>query len=746
MELGDVLVRDSRYVWRRRAARLERLALVLAPASSAPTGETLALALDGGWACEPVVVSAAHPNAVRLTQLRSGREALVDAGTRGRRQLWVELFANARTSAAQSATRPAPDAADGGGTQDPAGPSGAAAEALLPVAGLLVRGEDVERLLAERGSGGAEDAKSAADSASRMLESRVFEPLDACSCGRNHHPFARDQVYRVKHQDALTQFIAEPDAATSSMLALEAPLERRQKSRPGISWSNDPSCHELLKALDRLGDGLTGTKVVQVLLQSGVFNVSTAVVLANRMLQSGLIVQSNANTLSAQIFVMDTSTKYRRGLDLTELDSIPPIDRPSPMTHSAGEIDQLKKQLNCMKSRHELMFRILCGVCFVMALDSWHASVFTSTLKAGVALTLLLLFVLKNATATLAFNVCDSNGAPQLGGMVTAGFFSDNANLREHPTISVAVRKPAEANTGSKSNEPSELKRDAESLQVATAVPVLELAETQRPGILSQVDQAKVLSFRQAMAQSAGVSIEATLVFSDVYLLSVMSVKDRAFRYAVTKMSKILDWRKSYGVERLTLSSVDADVKARLASANMYWHGYDFQNRPILWVRAHLKNWSNMSTNRESEVRAHIFLIELCCRELMPTGVTTFTIVSDASKISTTMVDLRLMHALLDTCVANYPDRIGMVHAGPVNRLLKYLTTALWPFLPTRLRSKVSFIRDSATELSKYMQFDVIPSYLGGPAEHQLSEDDSSSLDLSYMMKAQKDRMAALNM
>ncbi|TDH65342.1 hypothetical protein CCR75_003594 [Bremia lactucae] len=256
---------------------------------------------------------------------------------------------------------------------------------------------------------------------------------------------------------------------------------------------------------------------------------------------------------------------------------------------------------------------------------------------------------------------------------------------------------------------------------------------------LSQVEEDEVHSFRLAIAQAAAVSFEATRVFSNEYLFSVLHVENRAFTHAVTKMARSLKWRRMYQVDTISWK----DVKVQLTSGSMYWYGYDVHKRPILWVRAMLKDWQTMSSRRTEEVRAHVYMVEMGCRRFMPPGVTTFTIVTDSSGLGLAQVDYQLMQQLLEVCVNNFPDRIGLVHAGPLTRMLKLMTSWLWPLLPIRLRGKISLLNDCAKELAKHMATDLIPLHMGGTAIHNLREPQVDSLkthdimEVSYMIQQQ---------
>lgn len=752
MQIGDVFVRDPRYVWRQRAAALEKHALVLRAPPPEPA-DVLVVVLDGSWSCEAVVVSAAHPHAVRLRELCSARELLVDAGSRGKRQMWVDLFANARRSAsAIPATLSMASSSRSLTATVCESDLSEAADALAPVAGQLLRGQDVEELLLEHDSMVVSDERKAAAIAAQLVANGMLIPLFCCSCGGHKAAYASDSIYRVRREEVSAGLLAITDS-----VAPAPRLSRLQRHARHLKWSSDAACESLLSHFDRAESGMNGTEVVQALLQSGVHNVATAVVIANEMVQDGVIVAAFSNSdggesaSSEPTFDMQTNVIYKKEtLDDTPEDMAPTVNSEPVDPRMSHDYLDLEKRLAASTRHYDQLVRVLCGVCVFMMADVSFSGSFPAFTKAGIAFALMLMLALRGGTATLAVNFRNMRGEEH-GGMVTAGFFSNDYNIPQTitpPPVHHVAPPPTKLSDTVPSiaqpAQPATTERQLATYSDANkpSSPAAHTKPTFKRG-LSTSGQAKALSFRQAIAQAAMVPLEATEAFADDYLFSVMSVKGRAFRYAVTKMVKILEWRRTFGVEQL----VWKDVKARLTSGNMYWYGYDFQNRPILWVRAHLKDWKTMAQHRDEEVRAHIFLIELCCRELMPPGCTTFTIVSDASHLGTMMVDLRLMHSLLDTCVANYPDRIGMVHTGPLNRLLKYLSTVLWPFLPMRLRDKVTFMHDCATELSKHMQFDLIPKFMGGPADHRLCSPESQTdeLDIAYMVKMQKERMKALH-
>ncbi|RLN51748.1 hypothetical protein BBJ28_00015364 [Nothophytophthora sp. Chile5] len=776
MEIGHVLLRDAHYVWRQRAAVLEKDAVVLQPPltawqavaqrtnaknaknkkQKAPQVETLPL--DGSLSCEAVVVSSAHMHSVRLKDLRSGRQYLVDATTKGKKHMWIDLFASARSNASSSGSWRgeivAMAAAEG--TLTPVGDSAMASvsaptrldlqqavEMLVAASetesdAVVVRGCDVESLLHGDGSGADFTENEAAQITKRLVEEAVLMPF-CCSCS---FVYRVDRIYRVNTEHELVLQAQTMDVHEEPPIVAIPRPEQRGRCLGHLLWLHESTFEELLTQFDQ-EEGLSGTDAVQKLLQFGAFNVPTAMALANELLHHELI----STESSRASFQLNTTTLYKKvghfGNTLADDgdEERHAIVTNELMARSVEERLGLEAELERLKSRHARLFNLFCFCCVLVLLDALvvTSAGFPGTLKLSLVIGLLLWLTLGRGTATLS--IAFRGGRDEQNRML------DFSQVRQ-----------GSGEFGVKSSE----SHDANTFRLDTsatgryASPAGPVSVTNRPTsfvrqesmALSRAEEAEVHSFRLAIAQAAAVPAEATHVFSDEYLFSVLHVKNRAFAYAVTKMKRILEWRRTYAVDAIAWD----DVKTQLESGNMYWYGYDFQNRPILWVRAQLKDWSTMSHRREIEVRAHVFLLELGCRHFMPPGCTTYTIVTDSAGLGMGQVDLRLMHALLDVCVANFPDRIGLVHAGPLTRFLKYITSWLWPLLPQRLRGKVSLMHDCAAELSKHMKAELIPKHMGGTAEHHLQAPrkrlslptEEESMDITYIIDQQKRFMEEL--
>ncbi|CAK4150598.1 unnamed protein product [Aphanomyces euteiches] len=254
--------------------------------------------------------------------------------------------------------------------------------------------------------------------------------------------------------------------------------------------------------------------------------------------------------------------------------------------------------------------------------------------------------------------------------------------------------------------------------------------EVESPPSLTGEELDRVATFRETLS----ITDENGFLFSDEYLHSVLSVRNRTMTYAAEKLQRCIEWRLSYGASSITIE----EVLPQLTNSSFYWYGYDRHNRPVIWTRPKLKNWGKMDT--ALEIRAHVFMVELGIKHFMPPGVTTFTLVTDCRDVGYREVDIRLMKGLMEVCSGNYPDRIGAICIGPLTTLVKTLTRMLSPLLPARLREKAKFMKNPGRELEEFMAQDIIPKYMGGQADHELSHEPNQ-FDFEFMMAQQWRRM-----
>ncbi|KUF97373.1 3-deoxy-manno-octulosonate cytidylyltransferase [Phytophthora nicotianae] len=764
MDIGRVLLRDAHYVWRERVAVLEKDAVVLQAPSSAwqaaasaisrsskktksklkpkpkltkqrskpkasPPAELLPL--DGSLSCEGIVVSSAHMHSVRLQDLRSGREFLVDATSKGKKQVWIDLFASARSRANISSNwRGEVSLMDTEDSREIVGSVRSltlldmqqAVEMLVAATDsdtevAIVRGYDVESILLGDGSAADFTESEASVLARKLVDEDVLVPF-CCSCS---FVYRADRVYRLNTDHRL---VKETQVMTINSESEEIQQDGTERCRGHLLWQHDSVFQELLAHFEDGEEGISGTDGVQALLRFGAYSVPTALALANELLRHDFIVECSSSDNNS--FQMNTATRYKKVcIETSNNDVVDDNKRRAVVsneraTRSLQDRHRLEAQVQKLKQKYMRLLNLFCFCCVLVLLNALVTTVLLpGPLKLSLVTGLLLWLTLSGATATLSINFQPRNHEEELiqPPQPLRDMSEKTLDLLHLNRSPIAKSSSKNYSANRRRSATTDLMQDSMDRAVIT---------------LTRAEEAEVHSFRLAIAQAASVHIDATHVFADEYLFSVLRVKNRAFAYAVTKMARIIEWRCTYQVDSITWD----DVKSQLASGNMYWYGYDFQNRPILWVRAMLKDWTTMASRREAEVRAHVYLLELGCRRFMPPGVTTYTIVTDSAGLGMAQVDLRLMRGLLDVCVANFPDRIGLVHAGPLTRFLKYITSWLWPFLPIRLRGKVSLMQDCAVELAKHMDTHLIPLHMGGTTMHNLRTPTNNQRKLTILWKS----------
>ncbi|CAH0475795.1 unnamed protein product [Peronospora belbahrii] len=794
MNIGRVLLRDGHNVWHEKVATVKNNALILhSPSSSWDAAASVAirlskkiksklqhkfkpkltkecsqlkalelvelLPLDGSLQCEDIVVSSAHRHAVRLQDVRSGREFLVDVTTKGKKQMWIDLFTSAqnRDTINTSYHRDVPqvDSDDIGHVvrcvrmltlgDRQQGVNMLVTATKSNTAMTVLRGYDVEDILLGDGSAENFTADEASIIAKKLVEDDVLLPF-CCSCSL---VYRADRVYCVNTNHHLVKHDLHVSVNDKQKLVDEGLSDGSGYSRGQLLSLHDSAFQDVLALFDRLlckdlEKGISGTDCINALLQFGAYNAPTAIELANDLLCHEFIVDcfSSNESKSKALFQISSTARYKKVCREITNDVVDHCGikkhRLSRVIVSSEREDrcELEVKAHNLKEDNSRLFN-LCGFCCVLLLVALVTTVLLPlSLNVSLVAGLLLWLSLSGISAPLSFNFEPRSHAEDVK---VSQWSNERRQKRMDPT-----RQSALMDSQSESTLPTTMitkRKDS-----AGAKLMREKAMNPTAIVLTQAQKAEVHSFRLAIEQAASVPAEATAVFSDEYLFSVLCVKNRAFAYAVAKMARVLQWRHMYNVDSIEWT----DVKSQLVSGSMYWYGYDFRNRPILWVRAKLKDWTTMSSRREVEIRAHVYLLELGCRHFMPPGVTTFTIVTDSTDLGMAQMDLRLMKGLLNVCVANFPDRIGLLHAGPLTRVLKYITSWMWPLLPVRLRAKVSLMRDCVAELTKHMDSKVIPLHFGGTVMHNLCAPCTSptkaddKMDINYMCDQQKRFMEEL--
>lgn len=238
---------------------------------------------------------------------------------------------------------------------------------------------------------------------------------------------------------------------------------------------------------------------------------------------------------------------------------------------------------------------------------------------------------------------------------------------------------------------------------------------------------------------------------SEAYIRSVASKpysKDptvrRPLEYSQEKLSQVMQWRAEHGAPEMedliklangspaAAAAVEQPDKLKKAKAlvnslntgSSYWHGLTKDGRPILWIRTNRKPWY---PDIDAEANALIALADAGIKA-MPPGVTDFVCISESSYPPPP--NPSFMITILQALVKGYPDRLYLLYSAPVSSIIQFVMNLLLPLMPGRLASKIillgqDVVKERLCELLMHGEDD-IPTYFGGPADHDKYYPDES--------------------
>ena len=154
------------------------------------------------------------------------------------------------------------------------------------------------------------------------------------------------------------------------------------------------------------------------------------------------------------------------------------------------------------------------------------------------------------------------------------------------------------------------------------------------------------------------------------------------------------------------------------------------------------------------------YLIEFAFRLLPPNKTPKICIIADANflklqqinigyiiselqlfftfRVAKHAFDCRLMKGMLKILTKGYPDCLGGVSAGPVNRFLTTIFSLLKPAMPARLVSKINLLRNPAMNLLDVLEEKDVPTHLGGSAVHDF-RGMTGEYDFRCMLRRHKE-------
>ncbi|GER27352.1 Sec14p-like phosphatidylinositol transfer family protein [Striga asiatica] len=181
-------------------------------------------------------------------------------------------------------------------------------------------------------------------------------------------------------------------------------------------------------------------------------------------------------------------------------------------------------------------------------------------------------------------------------------------------------------------------------------------------------------------------------------------LKDRRFSVdeAVSKLTKVIRWRKEFGVSGLSEESVYRSAKTGKA----YLHEcLDVKDRPVIIVDAS-KHFPGEQEPSEDE-KLCVFLIEKALAKL-PHGNQEILIVIDLRKFQTQNADIKFVTFMFDAFYCYYPRRLGQVLFVDAPFIFK----PIWGLVKPLVKSYASLVRFCTAKDVKeeYFTADTVPA------------------------------------
>eukprot|EP00037_Helgoeca_nana_P009339 m.81901 g.81901 ORF g.81901 m.81901 type:complete len:561 (-) comp19513_c0_seq1:2181-3863(-) len=174
-------------------------------------------------------------------------------------------------------------------------------------------------------------------------------------------------------------------------------------------------------------------------------------------------------------------------------------------------------------------------------------------------------------------------------------------------------------------------------------------------------------------------------------LCRYLRARDWKVKPAEKLLRETLEWREEYGIETVTID----DIKDELSTGKIYIHGFDRENRPVMYQKPRNEN----STNYDVSVKAVAYLLEReCCAMDMSAGVEKHTLIIDFKGYSIfNKPPMSVTKQVLSLLMDKYPERLGVAFLVDAPALFQACWAVVKPFLPAETKKKIFFVSRSGT-------------------------------------------------
>ncbi|KAK6343101.1 hypothetical protein TWF718_008474 [Orbilia javanica] len=203
----------------------------------------------------------------------------------------------------------------------------------------------------------------------------------------------------------------------------------------------------------------------------------------------------------------------------------------------------------------------------------------------------------------------------------------------------------------------------------------------------------------------------------DALVLRFLRARSWDVKKALVMMVSTLCWRRKFGVEGLLregelAATTDADrgFIHQFRIGKSYLHGFDREGRPVCIISPRLHQSSEQSP--ESIEKLTVYTMEttrLLCKEPNDTSCMVF----DMTGFGFYNMDYTAVRFIIDCLQSHYPQSLGvcLIHNAPW--VFQGIWSVIKAWLDPAVAAKIQFTY-SANDLSKFIDLERIPKFLGG--------------------------------
>eukprot|EP00057_Strongylocentrotus_purpuratus_P024388 XP_011678862.1 PREDICTED: motile sperm domain-containing protein 2 [Strongylocentrotus purpuratus] len=191
---------------------------------------------------------------------------------------------------------------------------------------------------------------------------------------------------------------------------------------------------------------------------------------------------------------------------------------------------------------------------------------------------------------------------------------------------------------------------------------------------------------------------------SDAYMYHVLLIGQMNLDTALDKLTRILKWRKEYGVNDLTLDSFPEDLREM---GGVYPHATDKNGHRILWYR--VKTYQKGPENQMWAKKMTVYWLNKLQKEDPEHRI---VVLEDMSGAGVSNMDIDLVRFKIQCFELYFPALVEMLYIYDMPWILNTLWRIVERLLSQQARDHIKFIRGK--EVQTYIATDSLPAHMGG--------------------------------